>query len=560
MKFNFYRWVDSLIIALGCLFLVLIQSCKSSAPSSSSSSSVVAQYFDGPVDGFPSKVYSNLPKTLHYRVIDMDMPQSLREFRGVWIATVKNIDWPSSGEDTYEKQKEEFIQLLDYYQSLNFNAVIVQIRTAGDAFYPSRYAPWSQYLTGKQGRRPDTLEDPLSWMILESKRRGFEFHAWLNPYRATMDLDLTELSPEHDVFTHPNWMVRYDTKYYYNPGLPEVKEHILKVIEEVVKNYNIDAVHFDDYFYPYKVKGLEFNDENAYRRYGEMGQSKDDWRRENVNTLVYEINRLVKREKPWVQFGISPFGVWRNSSQDPLGSDTQSEQTNYDDLYADVLTWMQNGWIDYLIPQLYWSIDFEPVSYRELLGWWSRNHFNTTLYIGNAAYKANEDADPAWDDPMQLIDQVTLSNITPNVYGNTFFSAQSLFKRNQNVARLLREYHYEFPVLSPISNREILPPPGIQDPILILHGQGYAFQFREVIRSDYRYAMIYTAPSLSDLQRRNEETNFQKIYLDDNDRFVVPILSYEGKPFIALSFIDRYGVETKPIIYKIEGQLLTRSE
>lgn len=556
MKYDFYKMRLLGIICMGCLLLSFLHSCKSSTPAVQG----VPTYADGPVDGFPSKVYSNLPKTLYYRVIEMDMPQSLREFRGVWIATVANIDWPSSPDDHYQKQKEDFIKLLDYYQSLNFNAVIVQIRTAGDAFYPSRHAPWSKYLTGRQGRRPDTLEDPLSWMILESKRRGFEFHAWLNPYRATMNLDLTELSPEHDMFNYPNWMVKYDTKYYYNPGLPEVKNHLLKIIEEVVKNYNIDAIHFDDYFYPYKIKGQEFNDNEAYRKHAQSGQSKEEWRRENVNTLVHEIHQLVKKEKPWVQFGISPFGVWRNSSQDPRGSDTQSEQTNYDDLYADVLAWMENGWIDYLIPQLYWSIDFEPVSYRELLGWWSRNHYNTPIYIGNAAYKIRENEDSAWEDPMQLIDQVTLSNITPNVYGNTFFSAKSLFQKNQDVAGLLREYHYEFPVLSPVSHREIIGPPPISDPILILHGQGYAFQFREVIKSDYRYALIYTAPSLSDLQRRNEETNFQKIYLDDNDRFVVPILSYEGKPFIALSFIDRYGVETKPIIYKIEGQLLTRPE
>ncbi|WP_291778880.1 family 10 glycosylhydrolase [Cecembia sp.] len=555
MKFNFYKKSVPLIIISGCFLFLMLESCKSTVPTTTT-----PVYTDGLEDGFPSKIFSNLPKTLYYRVIEMDMPKSQREFRGVWIATVANIDWPSSSEDPYEKQKEDFIKLLDYYQSLNFNAVIVQIRTAGDAFYPSRFAPWSKYLTGKQGRRPETLEDPLSWMILESKRRGFEFHAWLNPYRATMDLDIAQLSPEHDVLNYPQWMVKYDTKYYYNPGLPEVKAHLLKIIEEVVKNYNIDAIHFDDYFYPYKVKGLEFNDEDAYRRHAKMGQSKADWRRENVNSLVYDISQLIQREKPWVQFGISPFGVWRNINIDPRGSNTRAEQTNFDDLYADVLTWMENRWLDYLIPQLYWSTDHEPASHRELLNWWSRNHYNTTIYIGNGAYKIRDNADPAWSDPMEIVNQLSLSNMTPNIQGNTFFSAKSLYQKNRDVAQLIKDYHYEFPVLSPVPHRNIINPPAIADPALILHGEGYAFQFREIVKSDYRYALIYTASTLSDLQRRSEETNFQKIYLDDNDRFVVPILSYEDKPYIALSFIDRFGVETKPLVYKIEGQLLTRTE
>jgi uncharacterized lipoprotein YddW (UPF0748 family) len=555
MKLNFYLKSISLILLVGSLLFPILQSCKSTSQIATSPT-----YTDGLEEGYPSKVFSNPPKTLYYRVIEMDMPQSQREFRGVWVATVANIDWPSSPLDPYTKQKEDFIKLLDYYKSLNFNAVIVQIRTAGDAFYPSRYAPWSKYLTGTQGKRPDTLEDPLSWMILESKRRGFEFHAWLNPYRATMDLDIANLSPEHDVMNYPQWMIKYDTKYYYNPGLPEVKAHLLKIIEEVVKNYNVDAIHFDDYFYPYKVKGLEFDDEDAYRRHGKMGQSKDDWRRENVNSLVYDINQLIQREKPWVQFGISPFGVWRNADRDPRGSNTRTDQTNYDDLYADVLVWTENNWLDYLIPQLYWSTDYNPASHRELLAWWSRNHNNTTIYVGNGAYKVKDNADPAWNDPMELVNQLSLSNMTPYIQGNTFFSAKSLYQKNRDIAQMIKYYHYEFPVLSPVPHRKTFSPPAVADPILILHGEGYAFQFREVVKADYRYALIYTAPTLNSLQRRAEETNFQKIYLDDNDRFVVPILSFEDKPFIALSFVDRYGVETKPMVYKIEGKLLTRTQ
>ncbi|KAI9549746.1 hypothetical protein GHT06_004004 [Daphnia sinensis] len=287
-----------------------------------------------------------------------------REFRGVWIATVANIDWPASGLDSYEKQKKDFIAILDYYKKLNFNAVIVQIRTAGDAFYPSKYAPWSKYLTGKEGQAPQTQENPLTWMIQEAHSRGLEFHAWLNPYRATFDLKTDLLSPNHDFHKHRDWMVKYGPKYYYNPGLPEVKNHLTAVIKEIVDNYDIDAIHFDDYFYPYKIAKETFPDQTTYNKFKNQGQTQDDWRRQNVNDLIQAVHTTIKTSKPWVQFGISPFGVWRNQAMDPKGSPTRAGQTNYDDLYADPMTWMKNGWIDYLIPQVYWSMEHPLASYR----------------------------------------------------------------------------------------------------------------------------------------------------------------------------------------------------
>ena len=278
------------------------------------------------------------------------------EFRGVWIATVVNIDWPKTSKDSVAKQKTDYIEILDTYQKLNYNAVIVQIRSVGDAFYPTKLAPWSKYLTGKEGKAPTPYYDPLEWMITEAHRRGFEFHAWMNPYRATMDYNTAVLSPEHDFFKYPEWMIKYGGKYYYNPALPEVQKHLLNIVDEVVQNYDIDAMHFDDYFYPYKVAGEKFNDTASYEKYNK-GLSIGDWRRDNVNTFVKDVSVSIKNLKPWVQFGISPFGVWRNKSVDPRGSDTEAGQTNYDDLYADPLAWMDNKWIDYLIPQLYWSMD-----------------------------------------------------------------------------------------------------------------------------------------------------------------------------------------------------------
>jgi uncharacterized lipoprotein YddW (UPF0748 family) len=487
-----------------------------------------------------------------YREIDLNLGPAPREFRGVWIATVANIDWPTSSTATFEKQKEEFTKLLDYYHGMNFNAVIVQIRTSGDAFYPSRYSPWSRYLTGKEGQKPNTTEDPLSWMILEAHRRGMEFHAWLNPYRATMDLDLNKLSPEHDIKKHPNWMIKYATKYYYNPGLPEVRAHLVNIIREVVQNYNIDAIHFDDYFYPYKVDKQVFDDAATFKKYGKPGQKLDDWRRENVNMLVREVHQTIKGEKPYVQFGISPFGVWRNKDRDPNGSNTRAGTNNYDDLYADVLTWMKNGWIDYLIPQLYWSMDYNLASYRELVNWWSKNSYNTKIYIGNGPYKIRDNADKAWDNPMEIPTQVGLAKVTPNIAGNAYFSARSFYVKNRDVADLLVKNHYIHPVLPPEMHKVVASNPTLSKPILIQHGEGYAIQFDQVLHPDYRFALIYAAPTLDDLRTKGSRAGFQKVYLDDSNRLLIPVLSHHSQKYIAFSLLDRYGKETRPMVFEIQ--------
>ncbi|MFC3417268.1 glycoside hydrolase family 10 protein [Algoriphagus hitonicola] len=371
---------------------------------------------------FPEKP---LPKTpINLQPLSFELPEMPREFRGVWIATVVNIDWPEAGTDSWEKQKRDFVTLLDHYKKMNFNAVIVQVRTAGDAFYPSRHAPWSRYLTGKEGTAPNTIENPLTWMINQAHERGLEFHAWLNPYRATFDDKTSLLSQDHDFNLHRDWMLKYGPKYYYNPGLPEVREKFIAVIDELVNNYDLDAVHFDDYFYPYKIGNQIFPDQKTFNQYKKPGQTIDDWRRENVNLLIQAVHQTIKKSKPWVQFGISPFGVWRNQDKDPKGSPTRAGQTNYDDLYADPLTWMKNGWIDYLIPQLYWSMDYELASYRKLNDWWSINNFGTHIYIGNGPYKIRDNADKAWDNPGKS----TIRSITPvhfRPFKEIHFSLQS---------------------------------------------------------------------------------------------------------------------------------------
>lgn len=346
------------------------------------------------------------------------------EFRAVWISSVTNIDWPSSPYLSSEEQKAEFIDILEESKKMGLNAVIVQIRPTADAFYPSQLNPWSKYLTGEQGKSPGY--DPLAFMIEEAHARNLEFHAWFNPYRVSMDTQLNHLVPDHPARENPDWVVSYGGKLWYDPGIPAVQEHIVESIMEVVRNYDIDAVHFDDYFYPYPVQGEEFPDEETYQTYGQNFPDKGDWRRHNVNTLVQNTSQAIKSEKPGVKFGISPFGIWKNKSSDPTGSDTNGSES-YFTVYADSRTWIQEGWLDYIAPQIYWNIGHPAADYSKLLDWWSEEvtSKNIHLYIGHAAYKIGNDND-AWNNPEEIPNQIKLSRQNEHAKGGIFFSYKDL--------------------------------------------------------------------------------------------------------------------------------------
>ncbi|WP_318311291.1 glycoside hydrolase family 10 protein [Flagellimonas crocea] len=372
-----------------------------------------------------------------------------KEFRGVWIATVANIDWPKHPNDDVAKKKKDFIEILDFYKKMNFNAAIVQIRTAGDALYPTDFAPWSRYLSGSEGTAPEGFEEPLKWMINETHARDMEFHAWLNPYRATVSLDTTLLSKEHDYYQHPEWIVQYGKKNYYNPGLPQVREKFNKIVKELVTKYEVDAIHFDDYFYPYKVEGETFEDSETFSKYGLKGQTLEDWRRSNVDSLVQNVHETIKKHKPWIQFGISPFGVWKNKSTDPRGSDTKAGQTTYEDLYADPLLWVQQGWLDYLAPQVYWSMDYPIASHKTITRWWDEHTPATNLYIGNGTYKIKNNADKAWNQKNEIPKQLSYARKLEHVDGNIFFSAKSLIGQHEKVNQKLQRKFYPLPAENP---------------------------------------------------------------------------------------------------------------
>lgn len=377
---------------------------------------------------------------------EVKAPIKKQEFRAAWVATVENIDWPSRKGLPVDSQKAEFVRLADMHKRNGMNALIVQVRPATDAFYPSPYEPWSEWLTGVQGRPPFPYYDPLAFMIEETHKRGMEFHAWCNPYRAVNNLGRSSISPNHITRTHPEWFLDYAGKRYFDPGNKEVQQFVTNVIRDIVTRYPVDAIHFDDYFYPYKEPGKEFPDEVSYRKNG-AGMRKDDWRRSNVDSIIYMLSKMIRDVRPSCKFGISPFGVWRNADKDPRGSNTKAGQTNYDDLYADILLWLKKDWIDYVAPQLYWEFGHKAAPYEILLDWWSKNTYGKHCYIGLGIYRAGSNS--IWKDPTLIPRQLQLIRKTPNIQGAIFFSSKSFVNNPNGWSDSLRLNYYAEPAEIP---------------------------------------------------------------------------------------------------------------
>ncbi|MFC9929334.1 glycoside hydrolase family 10 protein [Streptomyces sp. NPDC127190] len=349
------------------------------------------------------------------------------EMRGVWVATVGNRDWPAEPGSTASAQRKELTALLDKAVRDRLNTVFLQVRPAADALWPSPYEPWSEVLTGTQGKDPGW--DPLGTAVAEAHARGLRLHAWFNPYRIANHTDPGRLAASHPARKHPGWVVPYGGKLYYNPGLPQVRSFVQQAMLDAVARYPVDGVHFDDYFYPYPVAGQTFDDDDAYDRYGGDFGSRAAWRRDNIDRLVQETAAAVRRIRPGTTFGISPFGVWRNAPTDSRGSDTRAGVQTYDDLYADTRKWVRKNWIDYIVPQLYWHIGFAAADYAELVDWWASvaKGTATRLYIGEALYKAGASGQPsAWQDPVELSRHLTLAARYSQVRGHVFFAARDL--------------------------------------------------------------------------------------------------------------------------------------
>lgn len=369
---------------------------------------------------------------------ETDIP-SKRELRGVWIASVANIDWPSDKNMGSIQQQQEFVNILNNHQKVGINAVFVQVRAASDAFYSLSDEPWSEWLTGKQGRAPSPYYDPMMFMIEHAHERNMEFHAWLNLNRGTHKSG-NSVSENHITKIYPQWFLNYGGNKVYNFGIPEVRRYITNIVVNIIRNYDVDGIHFDDYFYPYPTPGQKINDTETFRKYGQGFKRIEDWRRNNINLLIKEISEAISREKPYVKFGVSPFGVWRSTDRDREGSRTSGALSSYDDLFADSRYWAQQGWIDYIVPQIYFSFGHRTVPYKDMVEWWTRNCGNHHLYIGLGSYRIGENS-KEWASASQILRQIRLNEKTPKVEGSVFYSSKSLMpSRHRLDDSLKRQY------------------------------------------------------------------------------------------------------------------------
>lgn len=341
-----------------------------------------------------------------------------REFRGAWLHVIGQSQYMNMAP---AKCKAYIQDQLNKLQAAGCNAVIFQVRPCADALYVSDLEPWSQWLTGKRGRQPDPVWDPMQFTLQEAHNRGMEFHAWLNPYRVSSNLAHDNIPQGHDSKKHPERYFKYDGKLFFDPAYQENRDFICKIVGDILRRYDVDAIHIDDYFYPYPAAGKPFNaDAASYARFGN-GMNRNDWRRRNVDLLIEQLHATIKDIKPWVRFGVSPFGIWRNKRNDPRGSESTGLQ-NYDDLYADVLNWCGKGWIDYLVPQLYWSLDLPAAPSRKLAKWWNDNvPPGIQLYIGQDTKRTMDSADPGNKDRNELDTKVRLSRNLKNVGGNVWW-------------------------------------------------------------------------------------------------------------------------------------------
>ena len=385
-------------------------------------------------------------------VDDSVPPAVMREFRGVWVATVTNMDWPSRPDLSTSDQQRELLAILDRAAALNMNAIILQVRPEADALFASKYEPWSRYLTGEQGKAPSPFWDPLAFAVTEAHKRNLELHAWLNPYRAAFNRQLPT-SRNHITKRHPALIVPYDQYLWMNPGLTDVRNIAIRSVLDLVRRYDVDGIHIDDYFYPYPETNpagqkLEFPDSRTYAAYRRGGGqlSKGDWRRRNVDTFIRELYSVVKAEKKWVKVGISPFGIWRPG----VPPTTMAGVDEYDELYADARKWEREGWLDYIAPQLYWPVQPLEQSYPVLLQWWvEQNTKARHVWPGLALYKLPITG-PKKMSADDIVQEIQITRQTPGATGHVLFNAQVLMQNVEGIADRLAQVYVD-PALVPAS-------------------------------------------------------------------------------------------------------------
>jgi uncharacterized lipoprotein YddW (UPF0748 family) len=367
------------------------------------------------------------------------------EIRGVWISSVSNLDWPSSKNLSPDAQRKSFIDLLDILQQRGINAIFMQIRPSCDALYPSQIEPWSEWLTGSQGRAPQPFYDPLQFMIDEAQNRGMEFHAWLNPFRAVVSVSGSSVAENHISKTHPQWIITYGNLKILNPGIPDARAHIIKVVMDIVRRYPVDGIHFDDYFYPYPQVGQTINDATTFQEFNRNIGSVSDWRRDNINIFIKDCRDSIKAFDKRIKYGVSPFGIWRNRSSDPSGSATNGLQS-FNDIFADSKKWVESGWLDYVVPQIYWAFGFSAAAYDALVPWWASLSNPHHLYIGHGVYRLDPSSTTIFSHA-EIPNQIKYNRNIPNVQGSLFFRAGNLRSNFKGISDSLQLNMYKYAAL-----------------------------------------------------------------------------------------------------------------
>lgn len=471
-----------------------------------------------------------------------------REFRAAWI---QSVNGQFRGMPT-EKLKQNLIGQLNSLQKAGINAIIFQVRPEADALYASRLEPWSRFLTGVQGKAPEPYWDPMLFMIDECHKRGMEFHAWINPYRTKTTLK-SELAPNHVYNVHPEWFVTYGDQLYFDPALPESRRHICMVVSDIVSRYDVDAIHMDDYFYPYPIKGKDFPDDASFARFGGGFSNKGDWRRSNVNVLIKKLHETIREIKPWVKFGVSPFGIYRNESSDPLGSKTKGLQ-NYDDLYADVLLWAREGWIDYNIPQIYWHIGHPVADYETLVKWWARNTENRPLFIGQSVMNTVQNADPKNPSINQLPRKMALQRAYQTIGGSCQWPASAVVE-NAGKYRdaLIAEYH-KYPALPPVFDfMDNEAPAKVRKMKPVWTEDGYIlFWTAPKYKEEMNRAVQYVVYCFNDKEKVNIDDPSHIVAITRDNFYKLPYEDGKTKYRYVVTALDRLHNESKSVGKKIK--------
>lgn len=463
-----------------------------------------------------------------------------REFRGAWLHVIGQSQWAKK---STEQAKAYITDQFEKLEAAGCNAVIFQVRPTADAMYISEIEPWTTYLTGKRGKAPNPMWDPMEYAIEEAHKRGMEFHAWLNPYRVTAGAET--LPADHISNKFPERFFRYDSKLFFDPAYQENRDYICLVIEDILDRYDVDAIHIDDYFYPYPAKGAAIPDNKSYAQYGK-GMDRGDWRRKNVDLLIEQMHQTIKDKKPWVRFGVSPFGIWRNKKSDSRGSESSGLQ-NYDDLYADVILWAKNGWIDYLAPQLYWNLDTPAAPSRKLAQWWNDNSNGVDIYIGQDVKRTMDVADPKNNDKNELDTKVKLSRKLPNVKGNVWWHGYWVTDNYKGASDSLSLKYQSTLALPPVYGDKNKKPKAVSGLKIIKNGKNSYLEWETPSQntghheSDIVKYVVYEffpgeSRDIEDAETIIAITPYNRIIVDDE----------KGLTF-AVTAIDRMNRESKPV-------------